>query len=60
MNDCDFERIDDNATHQTTVKVTTNVTVPSTTKKVKSGWKKMSGHGVITSSNLSYRTCTKI
>ncbi len=34
INGCDLEQSDEIATNQTTAKVTTNVTVPSTTKKV--------------------------
>ncbi len=45
-NGCDLD-----ATDQMTAKVTTNVTFPSTTKKVKSGRMKMPGYGVIASSN---------
>ncbi len=52
INGCDVEQSDDNTTNQTTAKVTTNVTLPSITQKVKSGWIKMLGNRVISSSNL--------
>ncbi len=51
INGCDLEQSDEIATNQMTAKVTTNVTLPSTTKKVKSGCMKMLGHGVMASSD---------
>ncbi len=52
VNGCDLEQSDEIKTKQTTATVTTNVTIPSTPNKVKSGHIKMYRHGVIASSNL--------
>ncbi len=51
INGCDLEQ-SEITTYQTTAKVTTKITIPSTTKKVNLACMKILGHGVISSSNL--------
>ncbi len=50
---CDVKQIDESISNQTTAKVKTVVTFPSSTKKIRSACMKMSGHGV-TASNILF------
>ncbi len=55
----DLEHSDEIATNEMTATVTTDVSIPSITKNVKSGCMKMCRHGVLHPVILLYWICTK-
>ncbi len=60
MNDFDLEQSDESETTLTTAKVNTNVMLPSSKKKVRSGPMNMLGYEVLSSSNLVLLILIKI